>query len=183
MLVHCFAWRTLIRIIGGLQTADHAALLIVDVENIQRVLFGGLVRDPEQFRGAVISLHRLAFGARFVQFAADVHAFVREQIQAVELLMGGSAWMAQIRHQCAAPGFLNDDLAGSRIGVAGREHFRVYHRVEQGVAMNPGAMLIGQLGRLDRQKPLKVPRVDRRPGKRDGQPQNQCQVRFTIGRG
>ena len=148
MLVHCFARRALIRVVGGLQAANLAALLIVDVVNVQRVLSCGRVGNTEELGGPVISLYRLTFGERLVEFTAYVHAFVCEQIQAIEFFVRRPPRMAQVSHQSAAPGLLNDYYAGLRIGVTGCEHFRVEHRVEQGVAVDPGTMLIGQLGRL-----------------------------------
>ena len=75
-----------------------------------------------------------------------MHAFVRQEVQAIELLVGSTVWMAQVRHQRRAPRFLDDNAAGLRIGVTGVEHRRVEHRVEQGVAMNSGAMVVGECG-------------------------------------
>jgi hypothetical protein len=37
---------------------------------------------------------------------------------------------------------LNGDLSGFGIGVAGGEHLGVEHRIENGIAMNFGAMVI-----------------------------------------
>ena len=183
MLVHRFAWRALIRIIPACQATNFPALLIVDVVNIQRILLCNRIGNPEQLGGTVISLHRLTFGARFIEFAAYVHAFVCEQIQAIELFVGCASGMAQVSHQSAAPGLLNDNSTGFRICVTGREHLWIDHRVEQRVAVNPGTMFVSQLGCLDGQKPFKEPGMDGRPGKCDSQPQNQGEVGFHDGLG
>ena len=84
VLVHGFAWGTLLRIISSLHAAYFSALLVVDVVIIESVLLGDAVRNAEHLGGAVVSLHRLAFGFCFVEFATYVHALVSESIQALE---------------------------------------------------------------------------------------------------
>src|SRR5580704_14069118 len=148
MLVQLFARRALRRVVGGLNAANSPALLIIDVVNIKRIFLRDRIGDTEQFGVPVISLHRLTFGARFVHFAAYVHALVRDQIQAIELFMGCPARMMQVRRQSTAPRLLQNDSAGGRTGVTGCEHLRIEHRVKQSVAMDPGTMTVSQLGRL-----------------------------------
>jgi hypothetical protein len=146
MLVHRLARRALIRVVRALHAADLSALLIVDIINFQGISLRNRVGNTEQLGGPVVSLYRLTFGARLVQFAAYVHAFVGEQIQTIELCMGCAARMAQVSHQGAAPRFLNGDSAGPWVGVTGCEHLGVEHRIEQSVAMNFGRVIVGQLG-------------------------------------
>ena len=150
MLVHGLAGRALIGEVRALHAANLAALLIVDAVDIQGVSPGNQIGNTEQPGGPVVSLHCLAFGARLVQFAAYVHALMSEQIQAIEFFVGRTARVAQVGHQRAAPRLLDDYFAGSWVGVAGCEHLRVKHRIEQSVAMNFGRVIVGQLGRFRR---------------------------------
>jgi len=63
---------------------------------------------------------------------------------------------------------LNADFARLRIRVTGGKHLGVEHGVENGVAVDPGAMVISKLGGFLRQEVLEVPSMDRRPGKECG---------------
>ena len=148
MLVHCFTWGAFIRVIGGLNAANFAAFLIVDVVNVEGILLRDGVGNTEKLGGPVIALYSLTFGTCFVQFAAYVHTLVREYIQALEFFAGCPARMAQVGHQGTAPRLLQNNSTVGRIGVTGCQHVWVEHRVEQAVAMNSGTMLVSEFGRL-----------------------------------
>ena len=60
--------------------------------------------------------------------------------------------------------------------MTGSEHLRVEHRVEKGVAMNAGSVVVGELGGLLGQEVLVVPSMDCRPGKECGQDQDGAEV-------
>src|SRR5580704_2075014 len=111
VLIHRFPRRALIRVIRSLHAANLPALLIIDVVNIQGVLFRIDVGNAEQLGGPIVSLHGLTFSARLIQFAAYVHALVSEHIQAIEFFVGCAAGMAQIGHQRAAPRLLQHNSA------------------------------------------------------------------------
>jgi hypothetical protein len=52
--------------------------------------------------------------------------------------------------------------------MTSRQHLRVEYRIEHGAAMNPGAVVVSELGGLGRQEVFKVPPVERRPGEQCG---------------
>src|SRR6202021_706197 len=97
---------------------------------------------------AVVALDGLTLGPGFIHLAAYVHALMSEHVQTPNFLCTCSAGMTEIGRQDVAPGMLNADFAGPRVRMAGGQHLTVHHGIENGVAMNYGAMIIGELGRF-----------------------------------
>jgi hypothetical protein len=52
--------------------------------------------------------------------------------------------------------------------VASGEHLGVEYRIEHGAAMNPGVVVVSELGGFGGQEVFEVPPVERRPGKQRG---------------
>ncbi len=67
--------------------------------------------------------------------------------------------------------------------MARGEHLRVEHRVEQGVAMNVGAVAIGELSGLRRQEVFEMHSMERRPGEQCSQAQHDTEVGLVDGAG
>ena len=58
------------------------------------------------------------------------------------------------------------------------EHLRVKYRIEHGAAMNPGAVVLSELGGFGGQEVFEVPPVERRPSKQYRQDQHSSEIRF-----
>src|SRR6516165_2294727 len=119
----------------------HVDILVI----VQGVPSRNDIGNAKYLRRAIVPLHGLTFSFGFVVFATNMHAFMGKQIQAREFVLVCSVGMIKIVHERTAPRVLEDDLPRFWRGVAGRKVLRVKEHVEDRVAVNFGAVKVGQL--------------------------------------
>src|SRR5215469_10954570 len=115
MLVQGLPGGALVRVVSTLHAAYLAAPLVELVVVVAGIPRRNIVRNTEQFRRTVVSLHGFALGDGLVKLPSYVHALVGKHAETPEFLLACALGMPQIRHQPAAPGSLNADLPCLRI--------------------------------------------------------------------